>query len=103
MRAVFHARPRLSNLSLLTNGAYASAECGEHRPRLFLLPNVRSDLGGSQETSELIQQLRVIYNWFLMAFKPVRDNAIGPLIVTAAIVGWLLALALLFYIATQKA
>ena len=43
------------------------------------------------------------YNWFLMAFKPVRDNAIGSLIVTAAIVGWLLALALLFYLATQKA
>ena len=38
-----------------------------------------------------------------MAFKPVRDNAIGPLIITAAIVGWLLALALLFYLATQKA
>jgi hypothetical protein len=38
----------------------------------------------------------------LMAFKPLRDKAIGPIIVTAAIVGWLLALALLVYIATLK-
>jgi uncharacterized membrane protein len=37
-----------------------------------------------------------------MAFKPFRDEAIGPLIVTIAVVGWLLALALLIYIAMQK-
>lgn len=36
-----------------------------------------------------------------MAFKP-TDHAIGPLIIAAAIVGWLLALALLFYVATQR-
>ena len=32
----------------------------------------------------------------------IRDETIGPLIVTAAIVGWLLALALLMYVATHK-
>jgi hypothetical protein len=31
-----------------------------------------------------------------------RDDTIGPLIVTAAIIGWLVALALLIYVATQK-
>jgi hypothetical protein len=37
-----------------------------------------------------------------MTFRPVRDYAIGPLIVAAVILGWLLALALLLYVATQK-
>ena len=36
-----------------------------------------------------------------MAFSPFSEDAIGPLLITAAIVGWLVALALLFYIATQ--
>jgi hypothetical protein len=36
----------------------------------------------------------------VVALKPFRDEAIGPLIVAAAIVGWLLAIALLIYIAT---
>ena len=35
-----------------------------------------------------------------MAFKPFRDDAIGPMIVAAVVVGWLLALGLLFYLAT---
>jgi hypothetical protein len=35
-----------------------------------------------------------------MALLPVRDRAIGPIIIAAAILGWLLALALLFYIAS---
>jgi hypothetical protein len=42
------------------------------------------------------------YNQRLMAFRPVRDYAIGPLIVAAVLLGWLLALALLLYVATQK-
>jgi hypothetical protein len=37
-----------------------------------------------------------------MAFKPFRDKAIGPLIITGVIVGWLLGIALLSYIATHK-
>jgi hypothetical protein len=36
-----------------------------------------------------------------MAFKPLPDNAIGPLIVTAAIIGFLLGLALLIHVATH--
>jgi hypothetical protein len=37
-----------------------------------------------------------------MAFKPFRDEAIGPLIVVAAIVAFLLALGVLIYVVTQK-
>jgi hypothetical protein len=35
-------------------------------------------------------------------FKPLGDRSIGPLIVAAVIVGFVTALALLFYIATMK-
>ena len=35
-----------------------------------------------------------------MPFKPPSDKAIGPLLIAAVIVGWLIALALLFYVAT---
>jgi hypothetical protein len=45
---------------------------------------------------------KALYNQRLMTFRPVRDYAIGPLIVAAVILGWLLALALLLYVATQK-
>jgi hypothetical protein len=34
-----------------------------------------------------------------MAFRPVRDYAIGPLIFAAVLLGWLLAVALLLYVA----
>jgi hypothetical protein len=33
--------------------------------------------------------------------KAFADKRIGPLIIAAAVAGWLLALALLFYIATR--
>jgi hypothetical protein len=35
-----------------------------------------------------------------MAWLPLRDRAIGPIIIATAIIGWLLALAMLFYIAS---
>jgi hypothetical protein len=38
----------------------------------------------------------------VMAFRPLRDSAIGPLIVSVVVVGWLLALALLIYVATSR-
>ena len=35
------------------------------------------------------------------AIRPLRDNSIGPLIIAAAIVGFLVAFALFLYVATQ--
>jgi hypothetical protein len=39
---------------------------------------------------------------FFVAFKSVPDHVIGPLIVAVVILGFLLALALLLYVATQQ-
>jgi hypothetical protein len=34
--------------------------------------------------------------------KPPSEHAIGPLIITAAVIGWLVALGLMFYVAMAK-
>jgi len=56
----------------------------------------------NDEIAKLNHPDKAHYNLRLMAFRPVRDYAIGPLIVAAVLLGWLLALALLLYVATQK-